>query len=135
MSLYPRARDRPFLDSFGALSPLCPSASYFQQTRVSRHECGSKCMASLRPEIESCGVSDNLISGRITLRSSLSRNRTYPVIPERNLIRLPVEAHLEVNILGDLVEQDIEHDVGLRFWDTDYATGRARVNIDALPAS
>jgi hypothetical protein len=46
-----------------------------------------------------------------------------------------VEAHLEVNILGDLVEQEIENGVGFRFWDTEYATSKARVDINALPAS
>jgi hypothetical protein len=69
-------------------------------------------MANLRPEIERCGVSDNVASGQ-TPHSLLSRNSTDPVIPERNRIRLLVEAHLEVNILGDLVEQDIENGVGL----------------------
>ncbi|KIK32665.1 hypothetical protein CY34DRAFT_814139 [Suillus luteus UH-Slu-Lm8-n1] len=44
---------------------------------------GSECMASLRSELECCGVSGNLISSQ-TLRSSSSRNSTDPVIPERN---------------------------------------------------
>jgi hypothetical protein len=34
-----------------------------------------------------------------------------------------VEAHLEVNILGDLVEQEIENGVGFRFGDIEYVTG------------
>jgi hypothetical protein len=46
-----------------------------------------------------------------------------------------VEAHLEVNILGDLVGQEIENGVGFRFGDTEYATGNARVDMNALPAS
>jgi hypothetical protein len=62
----------------------------------------------------------NLISG-YSLRSSLSRNSTFPV-----------EAHLEVNILGDLVEQNIENDVG--FGDTEHATSHARVDVNTLPA-
>jgi hypothetical protein len=35
-----------------------------------------------------------------------------------------VEAHFEVNIIGDLVEQEIENGVGFRFGDNKYATGR-----------
>jgi hypothetical protein len=46
-----------------------------------------------------------------------------------------VEVHLGVNILGDLVEQEIENGVGFRFGDTEYATGNARVDVNALPAS
>jgi hypothetical protein len=45
-----------------------------------------------------------------------------------------VETHLEVNVLGDLVKQEIENGVGFRFGDAEYATGKARVDIDALPA-
>jgi hypothetical protein len=39
---------------------------------------------------------------------------------------------LEVDILGDLVEQGIENGVGFRFGDTEHATGNARVDGNAL---
>jgi hypothetical protein len=46
-----------------------------------------------------------------------------------------VETYLEVNILGDLVEQEVENGVGFDFGDTKNATCEARVDINALPTS
>jgi hypothetical protein len=42
---------------------------------------------------------------------------------------------LEVNILGDLVEQVIENGVGFRFGYTEHATVHARIDMNALPVS
>jgi hypothetical protein len=46
-----------------------------------------------------------------------------------------VEAYLEVNIFDDPVEQNIANGVGFKFGDTEYATGNARIDMNALPAS
>lgn len=46
---------------------------------------------------------------------------THPVIPDRNRVRLPVEAHLEVGVLAQLAEQQLQHCVGLGLRHTDDA--------------
>ncbi|KAG1748530.1 hypothetical protein EDD22DRAFT_1003870 [Suillus occidentalis] len=95
-----------------------PSLAVFNRLGFLAMRRSSECMTSFGPGIKSCDVSGNLVSGQ-TPRSSSSRNNTDPaVIPDRNSIRLPVDAHFEVNILGDLVEQEIENGVGFRFEDT-----------------
>ena len=50
---------------------------------------------------------------------------TYPVVPDRNRVRLPVEARLEVGVLGELVEEELEDGVRLRLRDADDAAGEA----------
>ena len=49
----------------------------------------------------------------------------YPVVPDRNRVRLPVEARLEVGVLGELMEEELEDGVRLRLRNADDAAGEA----------
>lgn len=49
--------------------------------------------------------------------------RTCPVIPDGDRIRLPVETHLEVRVLAELVEEQAQDGIGLGLGHADYATG------------
>lgn len=45
-----------------------------------------------------------------------------------------MEANLKIGVFSNLVEEEIEHGVGLGFGHTNNAPGEAWVNIDALEA-
>jgi hypothetical protein len=46
-------------------------------------------------------------------------DETYPVVPDGNGVWFPVEAHLEVGVLTELMEQQAEDGIRFGFWDTD----------------
>lgn len=46
-----------------------------------------------------------------------------------------MEAHLEVHIGANLLEQKVQDGVRLSLWNADDATRESRVDVDALPAS
>ena len=61
----------------------------------------------------------------LLLRQKATWRVTYPVVPDRNRVRLPVEARLEVGVLGELMEEELEDGVRLRLRDADDAAGEA----------
>jgi hypothetical protein len=67
----------------------------------------------VRPEVEGGGVRDDA------------------VVPERDRVRLPVEADLEVRVVRDLVEEEVEDRVRLRLRDPDDAACEACSTLDS----
>lgn len=103
---------------------------------------GAERMTPVRPEVECRRVSHDLhffkrrsvrFGSWSTTPSDFSP-QTHPVVPNRDGIFLPTEAHLEVWVLADLVEQELEDRVGFSLGYPDDAAGEARIDIDALPA-
>lgn len=58
----------------------------------------------------------------------------YSVVPERDRVGLPAEAHLEVRIATDLLEQEVQDGVRLGLGNSDDAARETWVDVDTLPA-
>lgn len=54
-----------------------------------------------------------------------SETKLYTVIPDRDVVRLPLEPHLKVVVLADLREEKREYRVGLGFRHAYYAPREA----------
>lgn len=67
-------------------------------------------------------------------QSSTCVSGTYSVVPERDRISLPVEAHLEVYIAANLLEQEVQDGVRFGLGNADDATGETWIDVDTLPA-
>ena len=90
-------------------------------------------MTPLGPEVERRGMCHNLLSVR--LQSSYAEYQvTHSIIPERDRVALPAEAHLEVHVATDLLEQEVQDGVRLSLGNADDATRESWVDVDTLPA-
>ena len=59
---------------------------------------------------------------------------THSVVPERDRVRLPAEAHLEVYVATDLQEQEAQDGVRFSLGNADNVTRESWVDVDTLPA-
>lgn len=59
---------------------------------------------------------------------------TYSVVPESNRVGLPVEAHLEVHVATDLLEQEVQDGIRLSLGNADDTTRETWIDVDTLPA-
>lgn len=89
-------------------------------------------MTPLGPKVECRGVRHDLLSVRSTPPCHASS--THPVVPERDRVALPAEAHVEVHVTADLLEQKVQDDIRLRLGNADDAAGETWIDVDALPA-
>lgn len=55
----------------------------------------------------------------------MREGRTNPVVPKGDIVRVPLESNLVVDVMGDLLEEVLEDGVRLRFRDTNDTTSEA----------
>jgi len=77
---------------------------------------GSESVAAGGPEVECSGMGDD------------------PVVPDRDGVFLPLETHLKIGVLRNLVEEEVQDGVRLGLGHSDNSACKSGVDIDALPA-